>query len=162
MTRTALDLARRFIGVHEVEGVAANPLILAMLRLDVKWPTGDEVAWCSAFVNYVAWLMDLPRSKSLAARSWLAIGDPVELPKAQPGFDICVLKRGKEPQPGPEVIQAAGHVGFFAGTVGRDVILVGGNQGDAVTEGRFPESSVIGVRRLHGSTAATRDFLGVM
>lgn len=66
---TAFDLAQRFAGAAEVAGSASNPQILAMLRLDEKWPEGDDVPWCSAFINYVAWLLRLTRSKSLQARS---------------------------------------------------------------------------------------------
>jgi len=75
---SAFDIAQRFIGISETAGTVANPQILAMLRLDQAWPEGDEVAWCSAFCNYIAWLLRLPRSKSLRARSWLGIGQAVD------------------------------------------------------------------------------------
>lgn len=146
---TALSIARRFLGLEEVPGSVSNPAILAMLRLDNKWPGDDSVAWCSAFVSAVAWLLDLPRSRSLAARSWLLIGKPVELVDAKPGFDVVILKRGNGPQPGPEVTSgAAGHVGFFERLEGGRVFLLGGNQSDAVTVGNFAAKDVLGVRRL--------------
>lgn len=145
---TAFDLAQRFVGVEETEGAASNPAVLAMLRLDNKWPQGDDVPWCSAFVNYICWLLRLPRSKSLAARSWLAVGARVAPISAEPGFDVVILQRGDGPQPGPEVIQAPGHVGFFAGLDGQRVLVLGGNQGDAVNVAGFPASRVLGVRRL--------------
>ena len=148
---TALSIARRFIGMEEVPGVASNPAILAMLRLDNKWPAGDEVAWCSAFVSYIAWLLDLPRSKSLAARSWLPIGWSIDIAGAEPGFDVVVLKRGGGNQPGPEVtIGAPGHVGFFAGRRVDDkrVLVLAGNQGDSVSIESFPLAQVLGIRRL--------------
>lgn len=146
---TALSIAKRFLGLEEVPGAVSNPAILAMLRLDNKWPSGDEVAWCSAFVNTVAWLLDLPRSRSLAARSWLLIGTPVELKDARPGFDVVILKRGREPQPGAEVTEgASGHVGFFVHAEDGKVFLLGGNQGDSVSIGSWAIQSVIGVRRL--------------
>lgn len=144
MEVTVFDIAQRFIGVKEAAGAASNPAVLAMLRLDAAWPSGDDVPWCSAFVNYVAWLLRLPRSKSLAARSWLDVGESVTLVDAQPG-DVVVLRRGAPP---------AGHVGFYAGFVRKpgldsDVVRVlGGNQSDAVTIAEFPVGSVIGIRRL--------------
>ena len=52
---TAYKLAERFIGMKEVAGAVHNPQILAMLKLDNAWPVSDEVPWCSAFVNYIAW-----------------------------------------------------------------------------------------------------------
>ena len=30
-----------------------------MLRLDAEWPEGDDVPWCSGFMNCVAWLLPL-------------------------------------------------------------------------------------------------------
>lgn len=145
---TCYDIAQRFIGIREVPGALANPAILAMLKLDEAWPTDDETPWCSAFANYVAWLLRLPRSKSLAARSWLAIGRPVDLDEAEPENDVVVLARGDGEQPGPEVIRAPGHVGFFAGFESGNVLLLAGNQGDAVSVARFPAERVLGVRRL--------------
>lgn len=148
MNVTALSIARKFLGTSEVDGQVSNPQILAMLQLDARWPQGDEVAWCSAFVNYVTWLLDVPRSKSLSARSWLKVGTPVALEDAVPGFDVVILKRGGGNQPGPEVLDAQGHVGFFAGREPGSVRILGGNQGDAVSEEAFPASRVLGVRRL--------------
>jgi uncharacterized protein (TIGR02594 family) len=147
---TAFDLAQRFIGTAEVDGRAFNPQILAMLRLDSTWPADDSVAWCSAFVSYVCHLLsdEIPRSKSLGARSWLRVGEPVTIDQAVPGFDVVVLKRGGGNQPGPEVIQAAGHVGFFGGIDGEHVIVRGGNQGDEVSDSRFPIANILGIRRL--------------
>jgi uncharacterized protein (TIGR02594 family) len=145
---SAFDLAQRFVGVEEAEGKTSNVQVLAMLRLDAAWPAGDDVPWCSAFVNYVAWLLRLPRSKSLAARSWLKVGRPIRLDEAEPECDVVVLKRGSGPQPGPEVLDAPGHVAFFAGLDGDRVLLLGGNQHDAVCVERYPVANVIGVRRL--------------
>ena len=46
-----------------------------MLRLDQQGPENDEVRWRSAFMNYITWLLRLPRSKNLRARSWLIVAD---------------------------------------------------------------------------------------
>jgi len=158
MQISAFELAQRFVGIREVAGPVSNAHILAMLRLDNTWVADDSVPWCSAWVNYVCWLLRLPRSKSLAARSWLGVGMPISLEQARPGFDVVVLKRGDGDQPGPEVMAAPGHVGFFAGiehparTFGdpdtRHVLILGGNQGDMVSVAPFPVARVIGVRRL--------------
>jgi uncharacterized protein (TIGR02594 family) len=148
LTRTAYQVAAKFSGTKEVAGMASNPLVLAMLRLDNKWPEGDHVAWCSAFVNFIAWLLDLPRTRSLRARSWLGVGIPVHLEEAVAGYDVVILQRGEGRQPGPEVLEAPGHVGFFAGVQGDKVLLLGGNQSDSVSLQWFPASKVLGVRRL--------------
>lgn len=143
---SAYDLAMRWSGVEEVEDVASNEDILKMLRLDMDWPEGDHVPWCSAFVNFVAWSMRLPRSKSLRARSWLQVGRAVMTPEI--GFDVVVLKRGRGRQPGPSVIKAPGHVGFFAGFEGARVLVLGGNQSDSVNIASYPKNRVLGYRRL--------------
>jgi uncharacterized protein (TIGR02594 family) len=147
LTTTAFDLAQRFVGIEEVPGRASNPHVLAMLRLDSTWPVDDEIPWCSAFANYVAWLLRLPRSKSLAARSWLGVGRPIGIEAAEPENDMVILKRGVS-DAGPEVRNAAGHVGFFAGLDAGRVLVLGGNQGDMVSVVSFDAARLLGVRRL--------------
>ena len=119
---SAYEIAQRFVGIKEVPGVTANPQILAMLRLDDPAQVDDSVAWCSAFTNYVAWLLNLPRSHSLAARSWLNVGEVIELEAAEPGFDVVIFKRRsrKHKKRGPKKIFLPGHVGFFAGIDSQD------------------------------------------
>jgi uncharacterized protein (TIGR02594 family) len=160
MDVTAYEIAERFIGIEEAEGMTAEPTILSMLRLDAQWVEDDETPWCSAFVNYVCWLLRLPRSKSLAARSWLSVGMAIKLSEARRGFDLVILSRGKEPQPGPEVQKAPGHVGFFSGLDHAHAVddggpkrlwLLGGNQSDTVCVAPFDGARVLGVRRLYGA-----------
>ncbi len=143
----AFDLAQRYSGIKEVGGSIDNPAILAMLRLDNKWPQNDEVPWCSGFVNHICWLARLPRSKDLRARSWLIVGKGITLDEAEPG-DVIILKRGSGEQPGPEVLKAPGHVGFYAGRFGSFIEVLGGNQSDTVKVSRYSSDRLLGVRRL--------------
>lgn len=146
---TAFSLARKFVGLSEVPGQSSNPTVLAMLQLDASWPSNDEIPWCSAFANAICCLLDLPRSKSLAARSWLKVGTPIDLVNAYPAFDVVILKRGGGHEPGPEEISAPGHVGFYAGRDNDGHILVlGGNQSDRVSIAPFPVERLLGVRGL--------------
>ena len=147
MNITAFDLAQRFVGVRELPGDKDNPFVMAMLTLDQGWPQHDEVPWCSAFVNFIAWMLRLPRSKSLGARSWLQVGTPVISSIATPRSDVIVVTRGANPA-GPEVINAPGHVGFFAGWDNHGVAILGGNQGNSVGVAVFPAERILGVRRL--------------
>lgn len=149
MNLTAFDLAQRYTGIQELPGGKNHPLIQWWLALcGFGMDSEDEIAWCSAFVNGIAWELRLPRSKSAAARSWLNVGTPVTLDQAEPGFDVVVIQRGTAPQPGPEVINATGHVGFFAGLEGDLISILGGNQSDSVSVARFSKSRLLGVRRL--------------
>lgn len=144
---TALDLARKFLGVKEQPGSGSNPLVLAMLQHVAGWVQDDDTAWCSAFVGFVAWLCDLPQSGSLAARSWLKVGTPVTVEDALAGADIVVLKRFAN-APGPTVPNALGHVGFYVSSDSGTVTVLGGNQGNEVSIERFPLDRVLGIRRL--------------
>lgn len=147
---SAFELAQRYVGTKEVPGTADNPTILAWLKLDGDWPQHDEVPNCSAFVNYVAWLLRLPRSKSLLARSWLRVGEAIDLAVAEPGFDVVIFQRGPGTQPGPEVVDAPGHVGWYAGREpdnGR-ILVLGANQDDEVSVAAYPSFRLLGIRRL--------------
>ena len=149
MTLTCFQLAERFVGTAELAGTAHHPLIQWWLSLcGYALDTPDEVPWCAAFCQAPPWLLRLPRSKSAAARSWLTVGRPIALEHAHAANDVVILSRGLFPQPGPEVLDAPGHVGFFAGLEGDRVLLLGGNQANAVTVHPFSRQHVLGVRRL--------------
>ncbi len=150
MEVTAFDIAQRFIGTKEVDGAMDNPQLMAMLTLDNNWPQDDEVPWCSAFVNYICWLLRLPRSKNLMARSWLDVGRNIHSSAALTGFDVVILQRGGGNQPGPEVTDAPGHVGFYAGNAGNFIEVLGGNQSDQVKISRYNTVRLLGIRRLLG------------
>lgn len=139
------ERGQRYIGIKEMVGKDDHPLILWWLSLcGLQSPVHDETAWCSAYVNGVAWDEGLPRSMSASARSWLRVGREIALADAIVGNDVVILKRGKEPQPGPEVIHAPGHVGIYAGPRR----ILGGNQSDMVGIGPFDPARVLGVRRI--------------
>ncbi len=145
---TPFHIAQRYVGFKEVEGKTANPAILSMLQLDNAWPSDDSVPWCSAFCNHIFWLCGMPRSKSLRARSWLAVGTPVEIADAVVGFDVVVLQRGSGDQPDATNLTAPGHVGLFAGMDGSKVLVLGGNQSDSVNVRTYHRSKVLGIRRI--------------
>ncbi len=144
---TALDCASQYLGMREVPGHKSNPAILAMLKLDARWPTDDAVPWCSGFANWIAFNMGLERTKSLRARSWLRVGKPVTAQNIT-GNTVAIFQRGRGRQPGPDVINAPGHVAFVSHVEGSRVWVVGGNQGDKVSLKAYPISKVLGYRRL--------------
>ena len=146
---TLYDLALRFVGLAELPGPKHNGFISWCHSLCSLSPdTPDEVPWCSSFLNGLAWILRLPRSKSAAARSWLEVGIPVELEEARQG-DVIIFKRGSGIQPGPEITRGApGHVALYAGREGAFVLALGGNQNNEVSIGRYAAANVLGVRRL--------------
>jgi len=152
---TPLWLAKRYMGVCEYPGAEDHPAIQWWLQnAGLGRNQQDEIPWCGAFVGNIAWELDLERPDlPVRARHWLSVGrGEVPLELARPGFDIVILMRGGGPpeaQPGPGVLNAPGHVGFFTGlSVEGHVVLLGGNQSDKVTEATFPRERVLGVRRL--------------
>ncbi len=156
---TAFDLAQRFVGeIKEISGPAVNHPFIQWCHMLCGWgpDAADEVPWCSSFVNGITWILRLPRSKSARARSWLEVGKAVDPRDAEVGYDVVILQRDGGNQPGPEVIKAPGHVGFFAGfdrpepgMSGTDhVCVLGGNQGNTVSVRFYPRKRLLGIRRL--------------
>lgn len=144
------SLAQRYIGLKELSDKGKDhPLIQWWHSLcGMGLETPDEVPWCSSFLNGIAWELRLPRSHSAAARSWLAVGTPIDISEAKLGFDVVIFKRGAGVQPGPDVLKAPGHVALFGRLEGDFVNVCGGNQGNTVSLARFPAADVLGVRRL--------------
>lgn len=138
---TAYILARRFLGIKELSGKRSHPFITWCLSLcKFGLEASDEIPWCSAYVNAIAFMMDLPRTDSAAARSWLKVGTIVPLDQAICGFDVVVLERGND--------GVSGHVGWYVSHTDSKVRILGGNQSNAVTEQDFDRFRVLGVRRL--------------
>ena len=113
---------------------------LEVTRGQLVWPNGAIAQFYSAedpegFVGASLDAAGLIGTGSLAARSYLAWGVANEQPA--PGA-ITVLSRGADP--------ALGHVGFLVGTTGDKVVLLGGNQSDAVSVATFDRNRVLGFR----------------
>lgn len=119
-----LKLARAEIGVKEVPGPGANPAIIRYYA-DSGHPEidNDEVHWCAAFTGAMLERAGHASSKSLMARSYMQWGKPVAKPF--PGC-VAVFSRG-DPR------SASGHVGFYIGENEKGILVLGGNQGDAVS-----------------------------
>ncbi len=148
MNTTPFQIASSFIGAHESDGDKDNPLILAMIATCSSMPEiHDEIAWCSAFVNFIHKICGLPRTHSLAAKSWLNFGQSVPLISSPISSelttkfnDIIILNRGPNP--------ALGHVGFFAGSTSDKIVILGGNQSNSVCVQSFDINLVAGIRRF--------------
>lgn len=129
------------LGVEELPDEQHNPVILRYASdTGIGGMTTDEVPWCSAFVNWVAWKCGLQHSRKSNARSWLNVGQRVNSP--EPG-DVVVFWRDN-PQ------SWKGHVGFFLGLSpdGTRVYCLGGNQGNRVSVSAYRVETVISYQRL--------------
>lgn len=150
-----LDIAWGDLGVAEIAGSRHNARIVRTYA-DVGHPEvdNDEVAWCAAFLGACLERAGIGSTRSLMARSYLNWGEPADEPRYGA---IAVLSRGSDP--------SLGHVGFLVGETASDIILLGGNQGDAVTVQAFPRSRLLACRWPaattpvipDGASAPTRD-----
>ncbi len=126
--------ARKLIGHAEVKGPQHSPEILQMWR-DIKRGgiKDDETPWCAAFVGAMLERAGFRSSRFESAKSYLDWGQHLALPV--PGCVVVFTRQG------------GGHVGF---AVGRDssgnLLVLGGNQSDAVNIRAFPVSRVTGYR----------------
>lgn len=123
-------------GVREKPGAANAPAVLKYFAEAVHEKIStDATPWCAAFTGAMLARSGIAPSGSLMARSYLKWGDPLAEPKLGA---ITVLTRGTS--------ASAGHVAFFLGATEKNVFLLGGNQGDAVTVEAFDKSRVLGYR----------------
>lgn len=128
------EIAEGEVGIKEIPGDKAEARIIEYHSHTTLKATSDEVAWCSAFVNFCVDRAGLKGTHSAAARSWLQWGVPVQPTEGC----IVVMSRGSNP--------AQGHVGFYAGENASLVRILGGNQHDSVCYSYFPKSHVLGYR----------------
>ena len=139
----AIALEEQRAGIREIEGEGDHPRIVEYHATTGGW-LDDEVPWCSSFLN---WCMDqagMSRTASGRARSWLFWGKQIIHP---PIGSICILKRGSGDQPGPDVLKAPGHCGFYMGPASAtEILMLGGNQSNAVTTRPYPAERVLGYR----------------
>lgn len=139
---TWLTAAWRELGQTEVTGLANNPRIVR-LYAEAGHPQvkHDGTAWCAAFVGACLERSGIRCSRSLMARSYARWGTPLDA--ARFGA-IAVLSRTSDP--------ALGHVGFVVGATADKIVLLGGNQSDAVSVAAFDRTRVVAVR-WPGATA---------
>jgi uncharacterized protein (TIGR02594 family) len=132
------DLAQDEIGTVEW-AVGSNPKVVAYFEdAGHSLVRNDETAWCAAFVGAMLFRAGLTPSGSLLARSYSSWGERVaDLSMAQHG-DLVVLRRGEPWQ---------GHVGFYAGQGAGKVLVLGGNQSDAVSIEGYRAADIIAIRR---------------
>jgi uncharacterized protein (TIGR02594 family) len=128
-------VARAEIGVSEYEGPDDNPRIVEYHQSTSLRAADDEVAWCSAFMNWCMKQAGLTGTGSAAARSWLNWGRPLDAPARG---CIVVFRRGSNP--------VQGHVAIFVRQSGAFLDVLGGNQSNQVKIAPYPAVNVLSYR----------------
>lgn len=133
-----LAKARSYLGLKEIPGKHHSPVIVRWWQALKAGFRDDETPWCGAFVGGVLSEVGLRTIKNPAgARNWLNL--PVVLDKPAYGC-VVVFWRGKKSG-------WSGHVGFLVGKDQKgNLMILGGNQGNAVTIKPFSPSRVLGYR----------------
>jgi uncharacterized protein (TIGR02594 family) len=149
MTPKWLEHAYQDKGLKEIPGAGANPRIVQMHSHTTLSAESDEISWCSSGMNCWFDEVGIPGTHLANARSWLPWGVPLDKPVLG---CVVILKRGPAPQPGPEILDAPGHVTLCSHEdIANGIIrCFGCNQGDTVKNSRFAVSDVLGYRWPEG------------
>ena len=121
-------------GLREIPGARHEPRIAAWLTKLGAWWRDDETPWCGTFVAAAFDACGVPVARNwFRAKAWLDWGVPLAAPI--PGAVVVFSRDG------------GGHVGFAVGkdTAGR-LLVLGGNQGNAVSIAAFDVARAIGYR----------------
>ena len=136
-----MEYALREYGIKGISARGRTVNVVAYLKATGVGRSNDETAWCSAFVNWCMLMAGFPGSGKANARSWLEWGG-VSLEFPAYGSVVVLWREAKN---GP-----LGHVGFFVGMQGDKLLLLGGNQGNAVSIRPYSKERVLGIRWLEG------------
>ena len=131
-----IEIAKSFIGLHEIKGEEDQPEIVEFHRVALgNWVLSQEdidstIPWCASFVTYVMKQAGYePPANPARAKSWRNFGKQVD----EPVYGAIMVKSRK----------GGGHVGFVVG-VERDfqgnithLKILGGNQEDQVKVSRY-------------------------
>ena len=126
---THMEIAMGELGQQEIFGAEDNERIVGYFTAVSYRATDDETPWCAAFANWVLMTAGIARTESAAALSFAKWGMKTTKPKYG---DIVVFDHG----------HGRGHVGFFMGTDGKNVSVLGGNQNNQVNITKFAASRV--------------------
>ena len=124
----------------EFKGAKHNPEVVKYSK-EFGGNGTDEMAWCSAFMNWCAKEAGLERTNKLNARSWLSVGTPIDEDELQMG-DVVILWRESRNS-------WKGHVGLFMRKTNKHLYLLGGNQNNRVKISKYGKYRVLGYRRLN-------------
>lgn len=133
--------AYKYLGVKEVDGRRAHPIIKAWIAQSAEWldPDDSETAWCGCFRGAVGRTTGTGIPKEFyRAKSWASWGEEVPLndrSQWQQGDTIVMSRPG------------GNHVCLLDRVEGRFAYCLGGNQNNEVNVTAFPLSKITNVRR---------------
>ena len=133
------DIVKAEIGVKEVTGPGSNPRIVVFGSYTTYKATSDAVPWCSSLANYVVDTAGFVGTHSAAARSWLDWGVVLKTPIVG---CIVVFDRRDKNNPNAAHVAFCDHADISNGIIR----VIGGNQKDSVSDGRYRTSRVLGYR----------------
>ncbi|WP_272659205.1 MULTISPECIES: TIGR02594 family protein [unclassified Providencia] len=137
--------AKKEIGVseHTVAGSQAVDQMWIDSKLRGLVGTARKVPWCAGFVNAMLERAGIRSTRSDSSRSYLAFGTVLN----EPAYG-CVVVFSRS---------GGGHVGFVVGkTESGQLMVLGGNQSDAVNIKSFSLDRVTGYRWPSGLPVDTR------
>lgn len=142
-----MPIAFKYTGVKEIKGPHHAPAITRWLAQLKAWWRDDETPWCGV---YVAAVMQeagyVVPHYYMRAKAWLDWGKQISRPVY--GCIVVFNRSG------------GGHVGFVVGYDSDGNLMVqGGNQGNAVNIRSFPIDRVLGYRVPHSFTPSSSDTL---
>jgi len=123
---------REFIGLEEIKGSRHAPEIVQFWK-DIKRGgiKDDETPWCAAYVGSMLERVGIKSSRFEGSSSYLKWGERIDKPVL--GCIVTFSRSG------------GGHVGFVVGrTEGGNLLVLGGNQSDAVNIKEFTLDRVTG------------------
>lgn len=150
MSAKWVNEAKKFIGLKEIKGDADAPEIVKMWA-DIKNSgiKDDETPWCAAFVGACLERSGIKSTRSGGSQSYLNWGDVLTHPVKD---CIVIFKRN-----------GGGHVGFVVGKDANGHIMVlGGNQADAVNIKAFKPDRVVGYRFPSGIARSNESELPIL
>jgi uncharacterized protein (TIGR02594 family) len=126
--------ARKNISTTETKGPRHTAAVLEYWRSSkLSGIKDDETPWCAAFVGAMLERTGIKSTRSDSAKSYLTWGQPLKQPL--PGCVAVFWRDG------------GGHVGFVVGQDSdRRLLVLGGNQSDAVNVKAFDRARVLSYR----------------
>ena len=140
-----ISVAEAEIGTKEIAGSRHNPRIIEYHSTTSGRFTNDETAWCASFVNWVLKQAGQSGTNNALALSFKNYGTKLERPAYG---SIAVLSYGG----------GRGHVGFVVGRQGNRLLLLGGNQSNAVNVKAFGTGQIVAYVVPSGYTVPSSAF----